>query len=73
MKRGRPRSNKVRDKQIAAAVARGETFEAVGNHYGITRERVRQIAAELRVDANQGAQFNPVDIGGHDRGDPSRC
>jgi hypothetical protein len=44
MKRGRPRSNTNRDKQIAAAVARGETFEAVGNRYGITRERVRQIA-----------------------------
>jgi hypothetical protein len=53
MKRGRPRSNTNRDKQIAAAVARGETFEAIGNRYGITRERVRQIAAGLGVQSQR--------------------
>jgi hypothetical protein len=53
MKRGRPRSNTNRDKQIAAAVARGETFEAVGNRYGITRERVRQIAVGLGVQSQR--------------------
>jgi len=53
MKRRRPRRNTNRDKQIARVVARGETFEAVGYRYGITRERVRQIAAGLGVQSQR--------------------
>lgn len=36
-----------RNKRIAAAVGRGETFELIGARYDLSRERVRQIAAAL--------------------------
>ena len=34
-----------REREIVARLGRGETLEEVGEHFGVTRERIRQIAA----------------------------
>lgn len=39
----------ARDNEIARRWLRGETLQSIGNDYGITRERVRQIVASLKL------------------------
>jgi hypothetical protein len=49
-RRGPPPSpeRQRRDRDIAAARSRGETFQAIAGRYGITAERVRQIVEAQR-------------------------
>jgi DNA-directed RNA polymerase sigma subunit (sigma70/sigma32) len=42
-----------RDRDIAAKLDRGMTFQAVGNQYGISRQRVHQIRQRLEREGMQ--------------------
>ncbi len=42
-------ANKARNAEIMASFAAGDTLDAIGKRFGITRERVRQIAARHNV------------------------
>lgn len=50
-KRGPKPQNVERNAEIARRVAAGESLQAVGDSYGITRERVRQLANRAGVTA----------------------
>jgi hypothetical protein len=45
-----------RERAIAARYKAGETLKQIGDSYGITRERVRQILASLGVDRRTAAE-----------------
>ena len=48
-----PRVNEKRDADIVRARAEGDTLSVIGERYGITRERVRQILAEYGERDNE--------------------
>jgi transposase len=50
-------NNDARNHEMAAAVADGETFAAVGKRYDLTRERVRQIVKRAGV---KSARSSPI-------------
>lgn len=46
----------ARAPEIAERIAKGETLQSIGDHFGVTRERVRQIAAAA------GITTRPIDV-----------
>lgn len=54
--------DKARDEAIAAAFLGGETMTAIGQHYGISRERVRQLLVRQGVTWDtRGGGFTTLD------------
>ena len=44
-----PEPENARDRVIVQRIRNGDTYEAIGNDYGITRQRVQQIAEKYGV------------------------
>lgn len=50
-----PPTGQDRDSQVASQFLAGDTLKAIGDRFGITRERVRQIARERGLPARRAA------------------
>lgn len=65
-------ANEQRDRKICERRATGETFESIGQSYGLSRQRIEQIAGAVEVPDVQPVrscgmcliEFNPRDRGG---------